>query len=42
MKYLNALHACSLPFYVIMFDLASEGEFDKEVFMVLTNSSHNY
>ena len=32
MKCLNVLRANSLPFYVIKFHLASEGEFEKESF----------
>ena len=41
-KCLNVLRANSLSFYVIKFDLASESEFEKGSFMVVTNSSHNY
>ena len=32
MKYLNVLHANSLPFHVIKLHLASEGEFEQEGF----------
>ena len=41
-KCLNVLRVNHLPFYVIKFHLASEGELEKKVFMVVTNSSHNY
>ena len=34
MKCLNVLRANSLPFYVIKFHLASEGEFEKESFHI--------
>ena len=42
MKCFNVLRVNSLSFYVIKFDLASESEFEKGSFMVVTNSSHNY
>ena len=34
MKYLNVLRANSLPFYIIMIHLVSEGEFEKGSFHV--------
>ena len=42
MKCLNVLRANSLSFYVTKIHFASKGEHEKKVFMVITNSSHNY